>query len=75
MSGEQKNNQPKAQSEQAQQIKQSDWQRKGHQSFEPKKKDAEVIPFSGMGLTECNSTGWRAECKIDIITFFSYRLP
>jgi hypothetical protein len=48
MSGENKNNQPKAQGEQAQQRKQSRW-RKGQHSVEPKKKDAEAIPILSMG--------------------------
>jgi hypothetical protein len=48
MSGENKNNQPKAQGEQVQQRKQSRW-RKGQHSVEPKKKDAEAIPILKYG--------------------------
>ena len=43
-----KNNQLKAQGEQAQQRKQSRW-RKGQHSVEPKKKDAEAIPILKYG--------------------------
>jgi hypothetical protein len=48
MSGENKNNRPKAQGEQAHQRKQSRW-RKGQHNVEPKKKDAEAIPILKYG--------------------------
>jgi hypothetical protein len=46
---EQKTNQSKAQGEQAQQKRQSHWQRKGQHNSEPKKKDAMVIPILKYG--------------------------